>query len=214
MCAPNKDMARPTTSLISRRATLQAALTIIDDEGLDSLTIRRLGEALSVHGTSLYHYFKTKDEIVAGAAELALNDLKAPDNHDEPWPIWMAQNAVRTRAALMRHPNLIPAVLARAPLGIGTRVLEVSAHRLEEQGVPVELILPLVESLEVLAISSALYATRADSSESSAESTYQDHPTLLRAQRARVPDTEAQFADVVDALIASVRCQIGASHTA
>src|SRR5215210_1584401 len=113
-------MARPKVPLISRRAALHAALKIVDDEGLESLTIRRLGEALGVNGASLYHHFQNKDDIVAGAAELALQEVRTPDTRHENWPEWLARNTTRTREALMEHPHLIPVVLARAPLGIGT----------------------------------------------------------------------------------------------
>ena len=46
-------MARPKKALISRRKTLEAALRIIDAEGLEALSIRRLGRALNVQGISL-----------------------------------------------------------------------------------------------------------------------------------------------------------------
>jgi len=61
-------VARPKIPLISKRAALQAALDIIDTEGIDALSIRYLAEKLGVNGASLYHHFQNKDEIVVGAA--------------------------------------------------------------------------------------------------------------------------------------------------
>ena len=60
-------MGRPKQALISRRKTLEVALRIIDEEGLEELSIRRLGKELNVRGISLYHHFKSKADILVGA---------------------------------------------------------------------------------------------------------------------------------------------------
>lgn len=149
-------VARPKVPLIARRSALQAALDIVDAEGLEALSIRRLGEALGVNGASLYHHFKNKDEILVGVAQLALADVTAPRDPSENWRVWMTHNTNRLREALVEHPALIPIMLRRAPLGIGLVEVESSVTRLVEEGVPIEMVVPLMESLELLAISSAL----------------------------------------------------------
>ncbi len=149
-------MARPKVPLIARRSALQAALDIVDAEGLQALSIRRLGEALGVNGASLYHHFKNKDEILVGVAQLALADVTAPRDAGDPWRVWLTLNTYRLRAALVEHPALIPIMLRRAPLGIGLVEVESSVNRLVEEGVPISMVAPLMESLELLAISSAL----------------------------------------------------------
>src|SRR2546425_10001088 len=78
-------MARPKTPLISRRKTLEVALEIIDGEGLDAFSIRRLATELDINGASLYHHFANKDEILAGVAELALADVRTPTDPDADW---------------------------------------------------------------------------------------------------------------------------------
>lgn len=198
---------RPKIPLISRRKALVAALDIIDREGLDAMRIRRLGEELGVNGASLYHHFKNKDEIVVGAAELALQYVRTPDTRNEDWPDWLLRNNRRTRQALMEHPNLIPVVLGRAPLGIGTAMLESSASLLEEQGVPVDLILPLIETLEMLAIASAMYSRRTDSL-GGAELTYHEHPTLLRATKRRDGAEEQLFEAACMSVIGAIQERI------
>ncbi len=202
-------MPRPKVPLISRRSALTTALDIIDREGLDAMRIRRLGEELGVNGASLYHHFANKDEIVAGAAELALQYVRTPDTRNEDWPIWMLRNTRRTREALLEHPNLIPVVLGRAPLGIGTNMLETSAALLVEQGVPTEFILPLMETLEMLAIASAMYSNREDD-RGGAKLTHHEHPTLLRAVSNRDGAAEQLFEDACAAVIASIQARISA----
>src|SRR5258705_13677100 len=100
-------MPRPRIPLISRRKALVAALDIIDREGLDAMRIRRLGDELGVNGASLYHHFRNKDEIVVGAAELALQYVRTPHTPNEDWPEWLLPNSRNTRDALMQHPHII-----------------------------------------------------------------------------------------------------------
>lgn len=149
-------MGRPKVPLISRRSALEAALHIVDTEGLDALSIRRLGEALKVNGASLYHHFKNKDEILIGVTQLALAAVTAPRTEGQSWRTWLPLNAYRTRHALVSHPELIPLMLRRVPLGIGLSEVESSVERLLSEGVPSSMIVPLMEGLELLAVTSAL----------------------------------------------------------
>jgi TetR/AcrR family transcriptional regulator, tetracycline repressor protein len=200
-------MPRPKTPLISRRNALVAALEIIDREGLDAMRIRRLGEELGVNGASLYHHFENKDEIVVGAAELALQYVRTPDTRHDDWPDWLARNTRSTRDALMEHPHLIPVVMGRAPLGIGTSMLESSAELLEEQGVPVELILPLMETLEMVAIAAAMYSRRTDEL-GGAELNEDEHPALLRATKDRDSTQEQLFEGACVSVISTIQARI------
>jgi AcrR family transcriptional regulator len=198
---------RPKTPLISRRKALIVALDLIDREGLDAMRMRRLGDELGVNGASLYHHFGSKDEIVVGAAELALHYVRTPDTRNEDWPVWMLRNTRGVRDALLQHPHLIPVVLGRAPLGIGTAMLESSAALLKEQGVPDEFILPLMETLEMLAIASAMYFRRADDL-GGAALTYHDHPTLLQASRNRDGAAEQMFEGACQSVITTIQARI------
>ncbi|WP_030451744.1 TetR/AcrR family transcriptional regulator [Herbidospora cretacea] len=148
-------MARPKVPLISRRKVLETALAIVDEEGLDALSIRRLGEALNVNGASLYHHFRNKDEILDGVTQLALESVEFPVPDHPSWRVWLPLTAYRTRAALVAHPGLIPVMLRRASLG-GTPEAEALVARLRREGVPLGIIAPVTESLELLAVTSAL----------------------------------------------------------
>jgi AcrR family transcriptional regulator len=150
-------MGRPSKALISRSATLKAALKIIDEEGLENLSIRRLGAALNVQGISLYHHFKDKDEILAAVCGLALANVRTPNTTDIDWREWLLNNALKFRQALRAHPNLLPVMMRRHPLRIGLKEHNATAGLLAVQGVPREAIMPLLETLEELALGSASY---------------------------------------------------------
>jgi AcrR family transcriptional regulator len=60
---------------LSRQAILEAALRIVDDEGLDAMTMRRLAATLGVNPMSIYHHLPNKAAVFAGLAELVFADL-------------------------------------------------------------------------------------------------------------------------------------------
>lgn len=193
-------MARPKTPLISRRKALEAALDIIDREGIEALSIRRLADRLKVNGASLYHHFTNKEEIVVGAAKLALDEVRTPQTSDEPWRVWVLRNNRRLRQAFRRHPDLVPVMLRRRPLGIGNAQLDATVQRLEQENVPTGAILPMLEALELYAIGSALHEARADESGPA----HREHaPNLARAADERALDPDEIFELVCEKIIDS-----------
>ncbi len=101
--------------LSRRRETLNVALRIIDEEGLEALSIRRLGRELDVQGISLYYHFKNKDAILVGVCELALTDVRTPKSADLDWQEWLFQNVLAYRRALLAHPSLVPVLMKPPP---------------------------------------------------------------------------------------------------
>ncbi len=194
---------RPKVPLISKRKTLEAALRIIDTEGLDALSVRRLAVELNVNAASLYHHFRNKDEILVGAAQLALAEVRTPDTRDEPWQSWLQRNGDRLRRALVAHPDLIPIMMRRELLGIGVKELDATAALLEEEGVPLGAIAPLLDYGEMLAIVCALAENERKSARPMPSA---DHPHLRKAMRNRAVKIDEIFAEAyaagVDAILA------------
>src|SRR2546423_13217331 len=100
-------MARPRTPLLSREGIVAAALALVDAEGLDGLSTRRLAAELGVSGPSLYNHVATKDElidavvdsVVAGVDGLAFAGLGPPPGWCE-WRYVLATRARSYRSAL------------------------------------------------------------------------------------------------------------------
>ncbi|MEU2112956.1 TetR/AcrR family transcriptional regulator C-terminal domain-containing protein [Streptomyces sp. NPDC019507] len=110
-------MARPRKPLLSRDRIVGAASALVDAEGLDAVSTRRLAAELGVSGPSLYNHFRNKDEILdavadAVSAKVDLSMFDASDPRD--WRTALHDWAVSYRAALTEHPNVVP-VLARGP---------------------------------------------------------------------------------------------------
>ncbi|WBP85829.1 TetR/AcrR family transcriptional regulator [Kitasatospora cathayae] len=109
-------MARPRTPLLSRDRIVAVALRLIDDEGLEVLSTRRLAAELSVSGPSLYNHFATKDELLDAVVDSVIGevDLSMFSRPGTPWPDALHAWARSYRAALAAHPNIVP-VLAQGP---------------------------------------------------------------------------------------------------
>jgi TetR/AcrR family transcriptional regulator, tetracycline repressor protein len=185
-------MARPKKALISRRKTLEVALRIIDAEGLEALSIRRLGRAMNVQGISLYHHFKDKEEILIGVCSLALAHVRTPRADQSDWREWLFQNTLGYRKALREHPNLIPVLMRRHPLRIGLAEHNSTAGLLAVLGVPKGAIMPLLEGLEELALGSASYQSAADADEHS-DSWSKEYPSLYHLSRSRALSKDRLF---------------------
>ncbi|MEV8535050.1 TetR/AcrR family transcriptional regulator [Streptomyces sp. NPDC051211] len=110
-------MARPRKPLLSRDRIVEAAGALVDAEGLEAVSTRRLAAALGVSGPSLYNHFRTKDQILEAVADAvsARVDLSMFGEEDpRDWRTALHDWAHSYRDALADHPNIVP-VLARGP---------------------------------------------------------------------------------------------------
>ncbi len=86
-----------------------AAVHIADTEGFDALSMRRLAAELGAGTMTLYHYVRTKDELLTLVTDAVMAEVVVPP--DEPLPAdWRAAVSViahRSRAALARHPWIL-----------------------------------------------------------------------------------------------------------
>jgi AcrR family transcriptional regulator len=106
---------------------LRAAVKVADDNGLESLTMRRLAEALGAEAMSLYYHVAKKEDVLDGVVEviaMEINDVV--DKIDVPskgadWKQAARQRILSAREVFLRHPwapgvfetrtTTIPAVL-------------------------------------------------------------------------------------------------------
>ncbi|MFE3559692.1 TetR/AcrR family transcriptional regulator [Streptomyces sp. NPDC059193] len=110
-------MARPRKPLLSRARIVEAAGALVDAEGLEAVSTRRLAAALGVSGPSLYNHFRTKDEIldaVADAVSARVDLSMFEPGRRLDWRDALHAWAHSYRDALSDHPNIVP-VLARGP---------------------------------------------------------------------------------------------------
>src|SRR5688500_1012731 len=101
-------MVRPKTPLLSRERIVDVATDIIDAEGLDALSTRRLARELGVQAPSLYNHFGTKEEILAAVGDAIVAQVDLSMLGRDPWPEALADWARAYRAAFRAHPNVVP----------------------------------------------------------------------------------------------------------
>jgi AcrR family transcriptional regulator len=96
---------------LSRDRILRAALELVDDGGIDSLTMRKLGQALGFEAMSLYNHVANKDDVIDGILDLVLAESELPSPSGE-WDGAVRSSAVSVHAALRRHPWASAVVMA------------------------------------------------------------------------------------------------------
>jgi AcrR family transcriptional regulator len=88
---------------LSRDRILRAALDLADDGGIESLTMRKLGQALGFEAMSLYNHVSNKDDLLDGILDLVLGETELPAP-GEAWDAAIRKSAVSVHEALRRHP--------------------------------------------------------------------------------------------------------------
>lgn len=116
---------------LSRPVIAEAALAIVDREGLSKLSMRRLGVALGVEAMALYHHFAGKGEILDAVMERLLAEVEIDDALADP--IERLRACIRSyRQVAVRHPNAFALLTNRrfntpAAFGFYERVLQMLA---------------------------------------------------------------------------------------
>jgi AcrR family transcriptional regulator len=104
---------------LSRGRVLDAAVVLADSGGLESLTMRRLGEHLGVEAMSLYKHVANKDDLIDGMVDLVFGEIELPPP-GAAWRTAMRERAVSVRAALVRHPWATALMQSRTAPGPAT----------------------------------------------------------------------------------------------
>ena len=108
-------MPRPSTPLLSPDRIRSVALAIIDRDGLDGLSMRKLAASLGVQAASLYGHVRTKDQLLNDIASSILASVDV-SGFAVDWREGLLRCARSYRAALSSHPNIVP-FLAYGPAG-------------------------------------------------------------------------------------------------
>lgn len=106
-----------------RRATLtldrivDAAMHVADRDGLQAVSMRRIGAELGAGAMSLYRYVQRKEDLLDLLLDAAFGEIRLPDRPASDWREALRVVARETRAALKRHPWLGALLSTRPPLG-------------------------------------------------------------------------------------------------
>jgi TetR/AcrR family tetracycline transcriptional repressor len=93
---------------LSRDAIVDRAVAIADAEGLEAVSIRRLGQEFGVTPMALYWHVQNKDELLAAMGDRLFAGLELPTDRTQPWEQRLRQLMVVLIGGLRRHPALLP----------------------------------------------------------------------------------------------------------
>src|SRR5438270_12355095 len=97
---------------LSRERILEAAIELVDRDGLRSLNMRRLAAELGVGTMSLYHYVTDKEALLEGIAEVVMNGVQEPPG-DVGWVEAVSLLSQSFRKIALDHPAVFPLLLGR-----------------------------------------------------------------------------------------------------
>lgn len=109
---------QPRRRGLSRDAIVDAALEIVDREGLDALTMRTVAHSLGTGPASLYAHVANKEQLVELLVERVIGEIKIGDQADpDRWSEQLKQTARDMRRTFAAHGDLARASFGRIPTG-------------------------------------------------------------------------------------------------
>lgn len=199
---------RPSSPLITREAAAEAALRLIDDKGLDALSLQAVAKELGVSAPSLYHHFRDKEELLAEVARSLLAEVGHEQEHwSTDWETRMVELSCATRRVALRHPNAAPLSLRFFP-----RRLMLPAYEAGLRDCPYPLSAHMIvhEVIEKFTYGSSLFAAAAETHHIPAmpEVDPAHFPRLAEALEL-APSDEEVFRQGLEVLLAGLRAQFG-----
>lgn len=210
----------PRREPLTRDRVLDAALSIIDSEGLPAISMRRLGEALGVEAMSLYNHVPNKAAVLDGVFERILAELP-PARKRSTWQASLRARALELARVLRAHPNALPLFATRpAVTPAAFEHLEWALSVLHEEGFSPEAALGAFQVMVALVVGHTLQAF------SPVPADELSHPAYAELDADRFPrvrqlalllperDVERELAMGVDALLIGLDASRGAREGA
>ena len=131
-----------TRKPLTRERVLDAAVAIADADGIEALSMRKLGQALGVEAMSLYNHVASKGELVAAMVDRVVGEFDLPDD-ERRWEAAIRRCAISAHDLLLEHPWACRLALIPSDMRVvgGPRItyMEWLLRRLREAGFPPEI---------------------------------------------------------------------------
>ncbi len=133
---------------LSRDRVLRAAVRLADEGGLESVSMRKLGQVLRVEAMSLYKHVANKDDILDGIADLVVGDFEVPSGGVD-WRTAIRRSAISAHEALLVHPWASSLIESRSNTGPARlRYLEAVIGALSAAGFPMPIVIRAIMALD------------------------------------------------------------------
>lgn len=213
--------ARRTGSDLTRERIADVALELLDAQGPEALSMRRLAERLGVGTMTLYSYVRDKDDLLDAAMEAITARYPLPANVPGTWREQLRALALRFADALYEHPGVVQLRLARPILTPGAlRFTEAGLLTLRDAGFTADQAATGFRTLFIYTFGMAAFspARRADEARQAAATVLsqlplEDFPTI----RAMIPqvvattDPRDQYEQGLERILDGLQTQLNAS---
>jgi AcrR family transcriptional regulator len=115
--APRSPRASRKREAISHTAIVSATIDLLDRDGLDALTMRRLADELKIGPASLYWHVGSKEGLLDLVLDQVVGEAKIPEPDPDRWQDQLKDVARDQRALSLRHPWVVRVSLGRIPMG-------------------------------------------------------------------------------------------------
>ncbi len=102
---------------LTREQIVDTALQIVDEEGLEALSMRRLGAALGVEAMALYRHVPNKEALLDLTLERMRSEVRIEESHPDNPAELLAAIFLEYRRVLAAHPNMLPIAARRTDSG-------------------------------------------------------------------------------------------------
>ncbi len=122
---------------LSVELVLSTALRIVDREGLDALSMRRVAQELGTGAASLYAYVSSKEDLLEQLIDRVIGEVALPEVDPDRWVEQLKQVHHERRRVFLGHRDLLRAARGNVPIGPNSlRMTEVTLGLLRSGGVP------------------------------------------------------------------------------
>src|SRR2546429_2107354 len=131
-------ICRPRTGRLRRDDVVDAALALLDEDGLDALTTRRLADRLGVRVGALYWHLRDKRDLLISLADrIVAEALPGGEPTCQDWAVQVTEAALGLRAAMLRHRDGARLVAGYAPFArAGLCMADAGPRAMRSPGLP------------------------------------------------------------------------------
>jgi AcrR family transcriptional regulator len=116
---PDPGTRGPGRPPLELRRIIDAAIEILDDEGVDALSMRTIATRLHSSTATLYRHVNSKDELLAYITDRILSQTNLDGGAFDSWQHACRAGARALYTTLTQHPNAIPLFVKQVPVGPG-----------------------------------------------------------------------------------------------
>jgi AcrR family transcriptional regulator len=113
---PQRD-SRRRRDPITQDAIVDVAMRVLDAEGLDRLSMRRIADELDTGAASLYWHVGSKDGLLDLIMDRVIAEQEVPDPEPDRWQEQLKELAWNMRATILRHRDIVRISIGRVPMG-------------------------------------------------------------------------------------------------